>query len=134
MIAVEYSEPDFCIDSDYGCRDAARPLNKLHETEETYFAITDIEPPSCIKVMDMIFDENLDSSIRSRIKATHIEGKFYPIPSAVRDIVEGKKPKILTPLERGMWGVRVKVGPGVVIPNDGKKPRIEDFIRHIRKH
>ena len=33
-----------------------------------------------------------------------------------------------------MRGEDVKVGPGVVIPKDGKKPCIEDFIRHIGKH
>lgn len=118
MISIKYSEAVICIYSDYGCRDASCPLNKLHKSVETHFAITDIEPDGCLKIMDMIFDENVDSSIRDWIKATHVEGKEHPVPEAIRDIIEGKKPKILTPLERWMRRENVKVGPGVVIPDN----------------
>lgn len=134
MIAIKYSETTFCIYSDYGCRDSACPLNKLHESEETHFGITDIEPPGCIRVMDMIFDKSLDRSIRSWIKACHIKSGLPVVPQAIRDIGEGIKPKILTPLERWVRGEDVVVGPGVVMPNNGRKPRSKNFVRHIWEH
>ena len=118
MISIKYSEAVICIYSDYGCRDASCPLNRLHKPKETHFAITDIEPPGCIKIMDVLLDESIDSSIREWIKATHVEGKPHPVPQAVSDIGDGKKPKILTPLERRMRGENCAVGPGVMIPDD----------------
>jgi len=118
MISIKYSEAVICIYSDYGCRDASCPLNKFHKLKEAHFAITDIEPDGCLKIIDMLFDKDVDSSIRDWIKATHVEGKVHPVPQAVRDIVEGKKPKILPPLERRVRGENCSVGPGVVIPDD----------------
>ena len=120
MISIEYSEAIPCIYSDYGCRNVLCPLNKLHKSEETHFAITDIEPPGCIRVMDMIFDESLDSVVREWIKQVKTERMIKFVPKEIRDIVEGKKPKILTPLERWVRGEDVKVGPGVMIPNNRK--------------
>ncbi len=120
MISIKYSEAVTCIYSDYGCRDTSCALNKLHEPKEATFGITDIEPAGCIKIKDMLSDESIDSSIREWIKATHTEGKPYPVPQAIRDIGEGIKPKILTPLQRWMGGENVVVGPGVVIPDNGK--------------
>lgn len=122
MISIKYTEAVSCIYSDYGCGDAACSLNKLHEPKETHFAITDIEPPGSIKIMNVLLDESIDSFIRDWIKTTHVEGKRHPVPQAIRDIGEGKKPKILTPLERWMRGANVAVGPVVVILDDRKKP------------
>ncbi len=118
MISVNYSDAIICLYSDYGCRDSSCPLNKLHKPKETHFAITDIEPPGCIKIIDMLFDKSIDSSIREWIKATHTESKGQRVPQAIRDIVEGKKPKILTPLERWMRGEDVEIGPHLVMPNN----------------
>ena len=134
MISVKYSESPICIYSDYGCRDVSCPLNKLHKPKEAFFAFTDIEPPGCIKIMDMLFDESINSCVRDWIKATHVKGEAHSVPQEVRDIVECVKPKIFTPLERWMRGENVKVGPGVVIPYDRKQPRIKNIIWHIRKH
>jgi hypothetical protein len=118
MISVKYSETTLCIYSNYGCRDVACPLNKLHKPKEATLGITDIKCPGCIKIMDIIFDEDLDDSIRENIKATIIEGKFHHTPQAIRDIGEGISPKITPPLVRRMRGENVSVGPGVVVPDD----------------
>jgi hypothetical protein len=135
MISVKYSETDICIYSDYGCWDSSCPLNKLHKRVEATFGILDIEPPGCIKIMDMLFDESINSVVRNWIKASHhIKGEWYPLPQEIIDIIEGKKPKIFTPLERWMRGENVRVGPGVVIPNNREKPSIKNFFRHIWQH
>lgn len=133
MISIKYSETTFCIYSDYGCRDSACPLNKLHESEETNFGITDIETPGCIKVIDVIFDKSFDSAIRNWIKAIHIK-EIAPVPQAIRDIGEGIKPEILTPLARWVRGANAVVGPGVVIHDNGRKPRHKNFFRHVWAH
>jgi len=133
MISVKYSETDFCVYSDYGCRDSSCPLNRLHEPEEATFGLHDIEPTGCLRIVDMLCDEDLDGSIRDWIKAGHIEGKPKQVPQAIRDIGDGKKPKISTPLERWVRGENVRVGPGVVLPENGNEPRIKDLRRHVRE-
>jgi len=134
MISVKYSESSICIYSDYGCRDSSCPLNKFHKPKEATFGINDIEPPGCIKVMDIIFDKDLNRVVRNWIKASHIETKGQLVPDEICDIVEGKKPAIFTPLQRWMRGEDVQVRPSIVIPNNGKKPSIKDLIRHIWQH
>ncbi len=134
MISIKYSETTFCIYSDYGCRDSACPLNKLHKSKESTFGITDIETPGCIKVMDMIFDKNLNRFVRNWIKAIHIKSSSVPVPQAIRDIGDGISPKIPPPLLRWMRGEDVFVGPGVVIPNNRRQPRRKNFIRHVWEH
>lgn len=133
MMSVNYSETIPCVYSDYGCRDGSCPLNKLHKPKESTFGILDV-PRWCLKTIDMVSDESLDSVVRDWIKAIHSEGEWYPIPTAVRKISDRKAPKITPPLLRWMGGENVKVGPGVVIPDNWKQPRIKNLIWHIRKH
>jgi hypothetical protein len=133
MISVNYSETVPCIYSDYGCRDSSRPLNKLHKRKEATFGITDV-PSWCLKTIDVISDESIDSVVRDWIKAISSKSKCFPIPLTVRKIIDRKAPKITLPLIRWMQGENVKVGPGVVIPDNWKEPRIKNFIWHIRKH
>jgi len=118
VISIKYSDASICIYSDYGCRDSSCPLNKLHKPKEATFGITDIKRHGCIKIMDIIFDKDLDGIVRNWIKTIRGEGEWYPIPQEVRDIIEGKKPKITPPLARWMRGENVTVGPGVVIPDN----------------
>lgn len=120
MISIKYSKAVICIYSDYGRRDSSCPPNKLHESEESLFAITNIELPGCIKIIDVLSYESIDCRVREWIKATHIKSEAHGVPQEIRDIVEGKKPKILMPLQRWMRGVNVAVWPGVVIPDDGE--------------
>lgn len=130
---MNFSESSICIYSDYGCRDSSCPINKIHKSEETHFAITDV-PGRCLKTIDMCSDESLDSVVRDWIGDIDVKRKLEFIPQEISDIIDCKKPKILTPLARWMRGENVKVGPGVVIPNNWKQPRIKNFIWHIRKH
>ena len=120
MISVKYSEVSICPYSNYGCRDTSCPLNKLHKPKEATFGITEIEPPGCIYIADVLHDESIDSVVRDWIEEVRSKGKIEFVPEEIRDIVEGKKPKITPPLIRWMRGEDVKVGPGVVIPNDRK--------------
>jgi len=133
MISVYYSEVSICPYSDYGCRDSSCPLNKLHKPKEATFGILDV-PNWCLKTIDMVSDESLDSVVRNWIKAIHSKGEWYPIPQEVKDIIECKKPKVLPPLLRWMRGENVKVGPGVVISDNWKQPHIKNLIWHFRKH
>lgn len=101
MISVKYSEAVICIYSDYCCRDASCPLNKLHKPKETHFTITDIEPSGRIKIVAMLL-------MRVLIVLLEI-GSRQPI-SKVSFILSHK----------WMWGKSIRVRPGVVIPNDRK--------------
>jgi hypothetical protein len=130
MISVKYSDARICIYSDYGCRDASCPLNKFHERKETHFGITNI-PHWCLKTIDVISDESVNSVFRDLIKTTAMQGKIDFVPQEIRDIVDRKKPKILTPLERWVRGENVTVGKGVMIPNNRKKPCLKNLIGHV---
>ena len=133
MISVKYADATKCIYSDYGCRDSSCPINKLHKPIETHFAITDV-PSWCLKTIDTISDESLNSVVRDWVENTGRKAYSDFIPKEVRDIIECKKPKIFPPLFRWMHGENVKVGPGVVIPDNWKQPRIKNLIWNIRKH
>ncbi len=133
MIPVKYTDTTTCIYSDYGCRNITCPLNKLHKSVETHFGITDV-PSWCLNTIDMCSDESLNSVVRDWIDDMGRKAKVDFVPQEVRDIIECKKPKILPPLFRWMRGENVKVGPGVVIPDNWKQPRIKNFVWHIRKH
>ena len=134
MVSIKYSETIPCVYSDYGCRDSACPINKLHKPKESTFRITDIKTPGCIKVMDVIFDKDLNRFARNWIKAIHIKGGGVEVPQAIRDIGDGKRPEIIPPLIRWMRGADICVGPGVVVPDNGRQPRSKNFIRHIWEH
>lgn len=133
MIPIKYSEVSTCSYSYYGCKDRFCPINKLHTSIETHFAITDI-PRWCLKTVDMCSDESINSVVREWIKESNIKGQIYFMPREVRDIIECKKPKISAPLFRWMRGENINVGKSIVIPNDGKQPCIKNLIWHFRKH
>jgi hypothetical protein len=53
---------------------------------------------------------------------------------AFHNIVNGIDPKIVPPLVRWMRGEDICVGPGIMIPNNGRKPRAKNIFRHIWEH
>ena len=122
MISVEYSKTLICIYSDNDCRNTFCPINKFHKRKESFFRVADVFPDGCLYIMDMIHDEQLDSSVRCWIKTVFVERKSQSIPQKIRDFMEREKPKIFTPLVRRVMRFDIDVGPNVVIPDDRKKP------------